>query len=54
MKTSKQYSPPPPPHETETYKNLMKIKEIETKEQTTASSSGSFEGSISNKPIKRI
>jgi len=28
-------------------------KKKETKEQTTASSSGSFEGSLSNKPIKR-
>lgn len=53
MKNNKQYSPPP--HETETYKRLMKIQELkkQTEEQTTASSSGSFEGSLSNKPIKR-
>lgn len=54
MENNKQFSSPP--HETETYKRLMKLKEMEKKEpkeQTTASSSGSYSVPMSGSPIKR-
>lgn len=41
----------PPPHETETYKKIMKKED--TKEQTMADASGSFVAPLVSKPIKR-
>jgi hypothetical protein len=44
----------PPPHETQTYNKIMNSgKKQESKEQTMADASGSFEGSLVDKPIKR-